>query len=81
MHFEDEADLVCQVRPDVDGLILQDGDQRGLFLPSVWQGLPKAEEFIRHLKRKAGHDPDYWSDSLRVFRYSTETFGGGYKPA
>ena len=81
MHFEDEADLVRQVRPDVDGLIMQDGNQRGLFLPSVWQGLPKAEEFVRHLKRKAGFEPDHWSDSLRVFRYSSETFGDGYKLA
>jgi len=81
MRFEEEADLVRQVRPDQDGLILQDEGRRGLFLPSVWEGIPKAEDFIRHLKRKAGFDMDHWSDGLRVFRYTTETFGEGYRPA
>jgi AmmeMemoRadiSam system protein B/AmmeMemoRadiSam system protein A len=77
MRFDDEADLVRQVRPDMDGLILQDDGRRGLFLPSVWEGLPKAEDFIRHLKRKAGFDMDHWSEGLKVFRYTTETFGAG----
>jgi AmmeMemoRadiSam system protein B/AmmeMemoRadiSam system protein A len=81
MRFEDEADLVRQVRPDMDGLILQDQGRRGLFLPSVWEGIPKAEDFIRHLKRKAGFGVDHWSDGLRVFRYSTETFGESYRAA
>jgi MEMO1 family protein len=81
MRFENEADLVRQVRPDMDGLILQDEGRRGLFLPSVWEGIPKAEDFIRHLKRKAGFDVDHWSDGLRVFRYTTETFGENYRDA
>ncbi|MDA0342278.1 MAG: AmmeMemoRadiSam system protein B [Proteobacteria bacterium] len=80
MQFEDEADLVRQVRPDKDGLILQDQGRRGLFLPSVWQGLPKAEDFIRQLKRKAGFELDHWSDQLRVFRYTTETFSETFRP-
>jgi AmmeMemoRadiSam system protein A len=81
MRFENEADLVRQVRPDMDGLILQDEGRRGLFLPSVWEGIPKAEDFIRHLKRKAGFDVEHWSDGLRVFRYTTETFGESYRDA
>lgn len=78
MRFADEADLVRQVRPDMDGLILQDQGRRGLFLPSVWEGLPKAEDFVKHLKRKAGLPMDHWSEGLRVFRYTTETFGEPY---
>ncbi|MDG2284305.1 MAG: AmmeMemoRadiSam system protein B [Alphaproteobacteria bacterium] len=81
MRFENEADLVRQVRPDMDGLILQDDGRRGLFLPSVWEGIPKAEDFISHLKRKAGFDVNHWSDGLRVFRYTTETFGESYRDA
>lgn len=76
--FSNEADLVRQVRPDVDGLIIQDGANRGLFLPSVWDSIPKAEDFIRNLKRKAGLPPTHWSDRLRVFRYTTEMFGGPF---
>ena len=81
MRFQDEDDLVRQVRPDMDGLILQDQGRRGLFLPSVWEGIPKAEDFIRHLKRKAGFDVDHWSNDLRVFKYTTETFGETYREA
>jgi len=73
--FTDEADLIGRLRPDVDGLILQEGDRRGLFLPSVWSGLPRAEAFLAHLKRKAGLPADHWSDTLKVSRYTTESFG------
>ncbi|MEO9902302.1 AmmeMemoRadiSam system protein B [Nisaea sp.] len=78
LPFTSEKDLVSKARPDVDGLIMQEGNKRGLFLPSVWEGLPKAEDFIRNLKRKAGLPMDYWSDSLRVFRYTTESFGAPF---
>lgn len=81
MTFSDEADLVRQVRPDVDGLILQDGDRRGIFLPSVWTGIPKADAFVNQLKRKAGLPTGHWSDTLRVMRYTTECFGVGFREA
>ncbi len=80
--FDDEHDLIRQVRPDVDGLILRDQvqgrDRRGLFLPSVWSGIPAAEGFIRQLKAKAGLPKDHWSDSLSIQRYTTESFGGSF---
>lgn len=79
MTFADEKDLVRQVRPDIDGLIMQDGDRRGIFLPSVWSGLPKAESFVTHLKRKAGLPADHWSGTLRVSRYTTESFGAAFR--
>jgi len=71
--FEDEADLVRQLRPGVDGLILQEGARRGTFLPSVWEQLPDPAEFLRQLRRKAGLPADHWSDTLRVWRYLVET--------
>lgn len=75
MRFESEADLLAQIRPGVDGLILKDGRQRGTFLPSVWESLPDARSFLRHLKQKAGLPGDYWSKSLTVERYTSESFG------
>jgi len=74
MSFDSEADLLRQLRPGVDGLILQDGLARGTFLPSVWESLPEAEDFWRHLKLKAGLPENHWSDSLKVYRYQTESF-------
>ncbi|HGX92302.1 MAG TPA: AmmeMemoRadiSam system protein A [Candidatus Tenderia sp.] len=70
-----EAALLAQLRPGIDGLILQEGQRRGTFLPSVWQQLPTAAQFLTHLKLKAGLPANYWSDTLRFFRYTTTQFG------
>lgn len=75
MTFRDEADLVHQIQPGVDGLILQDGPNRGTFLPSVWEGLPDPADFLIHLKYKAGLAANHWSDRVEVYRYHAESFG------
>ncbi|BCG65754.1 MAG: hypothetical protein methR_P3609 [Methyloprofundus sp.] len=72
MQFESEADLIAQIRPNIDGLIIQEGRQRGTFLPSVWEALPEPEAFLRHLKQKAGLPGNYWSDTLMVSRYQCQ---------
>ncbi|WJW74546.1 AmmeMemoRadiSam system protein A [Thiohalobacter sp. IOR34] len=74
VEFSSEADLLSRLRPGIDGLILEDRGRRGTFLPSVWDQLPDREQFLQHLKLKAGLPPDHWSDSLRVWRYTTESF-------
>ncbi len=75
MMFSSEEDLIAQIRPNVDGLILEEGRHRGTFLPSVWETLPDKKQFLRHLKNKAGLPADYWSDSIKIFRYTAEVFG------
>ncbi len=75
IDFLSEEDLLQQLRPGEDGLVLEEGRRRGTFLPSVWEQLPTNELFLRHLKQKAGLPPDYWSDTLKVSRYTTESFG------
>lgn len=72
MLFTSEQDLLRQIRPGKDGLILEDQGKRGTFLPSVWESLPTAQMFLDHLRIKAGLPSDYWSDTLRVYRYTTE---------
>jgi len=74
LTFASEADLLAQIRAGQDGLILQDGARRGTFLPQVWEQLPDIDQFWTHLKGKAGLPQDHWSDSVRVWRYTTETF-------
>ncbi len=74
MLFNSEQDLLKQIRPGIDGLILQEGHHRGTFLPSVWEQLPDPVEFLQHLKLKAGlSSVDYWSKSIQISRYETET--------
>ncbi len=70
LEFKSEKELLAQMRSGVDGLFLQEGNRRGTLLPSVWGSLSGADEFLRHLKRKAGLAEDYWSDDLRVSRYT-----------
>ncbi len=74
MSFSDEQDLLAQIQPGVDGLILEDGYYRGTFLPSVWESLPDKQDFWTHLKLKAGLSPGHWSDTLQVSRYHTLAF-------
>ena len=74
MQFTSEPDLLAQLRPHLDGLILEDQGHRGTFLPAVWESLPEPEQFWQHLKLKAGLPADYWSDSLKVSRYTVEEF-------
>ena len=75
MNFSSQQDLIAQLQPGIDGLILQEGYHKGTFLPSVWESLPQPEQFLQHLKLKAGLPPNYWSDSVQMFRYTTESFG------
>jgi len=75
MTFSSEQDLLEQIQPGIDGLILKDGSYRGTFLPSVWESLPDRKQFLQHLKLKAGLPSDHWSDRVEIWRYSTEIFG------
>ncbi|MBL6985728.1 MAG: AmmeMemoRadiSam system protein A [Methylobacter sp.] len=70
--FSSEQDLIAQLQPGIDGLILEEGHRRGTFLPSVWESLPEPEQFLRHLKQKAGLPLDYWSTNIRIYRYRAE---------
>jgi AmmeMemoRadiSam system protein A len=74
MSFTSEHDLIQQLRPGLDGLILSAAGRRGTFLPSVWEQLATPEEFFAHLKLKAGLPMSYWSDDVKVERYTTESF-------
>ena len=72
LAFTSEQDLINQLQPGIDGLILQEVHRRGTFLPSVWEQLPEPEQFLRHLKQKAGLPSDYWSETIKMYRYRTE---------
>jgi uncharacterized protein len=61
-----------QLQAAREGVLLEVGGHRSTFLPQVWDQLPDAREFLRHLKAKAGLSPDFWSPDLRVSRYAVE---------
>ena len=69
LPFRDEEDLLSQLRPGVDGLLLAHAHGRGTFLPEVWRELPDPQLFLAHLKRKAGLSPDHSLRGVTVSRY------------
>lgn len=70
MEFESEQQVLSQLRPGVDGVVLQYGQARGTFLPQVWESLPDPESFLAQLKRKAGLPADFWHEDIVLSRYT-----------
>ena len=70
----DEADLLDQLRPGIDGLIIHAGGRRATFLPKVWESLPDPGEFLAALRVKCGLQGDYWSEELQFERYRTVSY-------
>jgi len=69
-----EQELLEVLVPGQDGLILEDHGHSATFLPKVWEQLSDPKLFVEHLKHKAGWPNEYWSDSLRCYRYQTHSF-------
>jgi AmmeMemoRadiSam system protein A len=74
MTVADEADLLGQLTPGADGLVIIEGWRRATFLPKVWDMLPEPERFLAELKLKCGLPPTYWSERLEFRRYHTTTY-------
>ena len=65
----DDTDLLGQLRPGLDGLIIEDGPRRALFLPAMWRQLPDRRQFLSQLKHKAGLHADHWSPAFKAARF------------
>lgn len=68
------AELEQQLRPGIDGLILQEGSRRSTYLPSVWDSIPQSSRFVGDLLAKAGLPREGWSENMQVWTYTTEEF-------
>ncbi len=71
MHCTSEHELLQQLQPNIDGLILKSGSHQATFLPSVWESLPDSQQFVQQLKIKAGLDKSFWSEDIQLQRYHT----------
>jgi AmmeMemoRadiSam system protein A len=77
LSFTDESDALAQLRPGIDGVVFEFGARRSTFLPQVWEQLPRVDEFIAHLKRKAGLPESFWDESVRLQRYTVAKWKEG----
>ena len=46
LKFSSEEELLDQLRPGIDGLVIEHQAHRGTFLPAVWDGLPGRKDFL-----------------------------------
>ncbi len=75
LKYTTPDELVAQLRPQVDGVILQDAFKKATFLPQVWEKLPDPEEFLTHLCLKMGAPGDLWRKKhLNVYTYQVQKF-------
>lgn len=65
-----ETEALASLRPHIDGVVFEYRHYRSTFLPQVWEQLPEPAAFLAHLKRKAGLAADFWSDAVRLSRYT-----------
>jgi AmmeMemoRadiSam system protein A len=72
LSFSCEAEALAQLRPGLDGVVLEFGARRGTFLPQVWEQLPEASDFMAQLRRKAGLPAGFWHDEVRLYRYTVD---------
>jgi AmmeMemoRadiSam system protein A len=66
--------LLDNLQPGVDGLLIEDQGHRSTFLPKVWEKITTADEFVGQLMLKAGLAADYWSGTIRCYRYHSISF-------
>ncbi len=74
IQADDRHALLQQLRPLVDGLMLEDKGHRSTFLPKVWENLVKPDQFLEELLLKAGLSANHWSSTIQFKRYQTITF-------
>ena len=72
IQFTNEDELLDQLRPGVDGVVLEYGEKRGTFLPAVWENVTDKKQFLDELKLKTGLTIDFWADAIRAWRYTTQ---------
>ncbi len=75
IEYKDRDDLIAQLRPNIDGVIIRKRSARAVFLPQVWSQLSDPEEFLSHLCVKAGLLHDAWQTSrLDFFTFQVQCF-------
>lgn len=73
--------LHAALRPGVDGLVVHSQGRSATFLPAVWEDLPRTDDFLNHLWRKAGLPPKSWDASTQVEVYQADKFAAPRPPS
>lgn len=71
IEFNNEEELLNQMVPNIDGIIIKDGRYQAVYLPVVWEQLPDKKEFLNSLKMKAGLLPNHFSKTFEAYRFES----------
>lgn len=75
LFFSSTEELLRQLHPGVDGVVLRIGGRSATYLPQVWEQLPDKVDFLNHLAEKAGCEPTAWRQpDVAVLIYHVESF-------
>ncbi len=75
LKYRDPEDLLSQLRPGIDGVVLRDGRYRATFLPQVWEKIPDPAQFLNSLCDKMGAHYELWRQKkIQVLTYQVEEF-------
>ncbi|MFH1064297.1 MAG: AmmeMemoRadiSam system protein B [Candidatus Woesearchaeota archaeon] len=73
LDYSSPEDLLSQLRPDIDGVVLRYGFRSSTFLPQVWEQIPDKNMFLESLCKKQGSQTDCWKDA-KVDVYQAQVF-------
>lgn len=75
LDYRTPEELLDQLRPGMDGVVLRMGESVSTFLPQVWRDLKEKQEFMEQLSRKCGHPANAWRQAgVVVSVYQVEHF-------
>lgn len=74
IEAKNEQLAMANIRPDIDGVVLQYRRYKATFLPQVWDQLPDPQQFMAHLKQKAGLASNFWDPDIQLFTYQVDKF-------
>ena len=74
LTFVSEDDLLAQLQPHVDGVILENQGQRGGFLPDAWNDLHDKRHFLAGLRARAGLAAGSPITACKLWRYRVARF-------
>lgn len=74
LDFQSLDDLAGQLQPQIDGLLVELDRRQAVFLPQVWQQLPRPRDFLDQLLHKAGLPTRRELPGLKAWRYTVTHF-------
>lgn len=76
LQVTSEQNLLEQLIPHKDGLIIQYGQLSSIFLPCMWQQYTQPEIFLNELKNKAGWPAHGWTEAMKAWVFQTHKIEG-----